>query len=82
MNKVTQIQKIVAFCKVHNNKITARDAYKLGIMRLASRINDMKRLGYWIATDFITVTNADGSKSRVARYTIVKYLEKEVYNVG
>lgn len=78
MNKVTQIQKIVAFCKAHKNQITARDAYKLGIMRLASRISDMNRLGYWIRSELITVENADGSKSRVARYTIVKYLESEV----
>ena len=82
MTKVTQVQKIVDFCKANNNQITARDAYKLGIMRLASRISDMKRLGYWIATDFITVTNADGSKSRVAEYKIVKYLGEELENVG
>ena len=81
MNKITQKQIILDYCKT-NTWITQRDAYKLGIMRLASRINDMKRLGYWIATDFITVENADGSKSRVAEYKIVKYLGEELENVG
>ena len=80
MNKVTQIQKIVNFCKAHNNQITARDAYKLGIMRLASRISDMKRLGYWVHSELVEVENADGSNSRVARYTIVKYLDEVVDN--
>ena len=82
MNKVTQIQKIVAFCKAHNNQITARDAYKLGIMRLASRICDMKQAGFVIISEYIKVENADGSSSYVKRYSIVKYPEKEVYNVG
>lgn len=82
MNKVTQVNKIVSYCKANNNQITQREALLLGIYRLASRISDMKRMGYWIAVEMIEVENADGSKSRVARYEIVKYLGNEVYNVA
>ena len=83
MNKTTQIQRIDAYCREHNDQITAKEAYlKLGIMRLASRISDMNRLGYWIRSELVMVENADGSKSRVARYTIVKYLEEEVDNAS
>ena len=79
MNKNTQVQRIDAYCREHNNQITAKDAYiKLGIMRLASRISDMNRLGYWIKSEMIQVENADGSKSHVALYTILKYLDSEV----
>ena len=81
MTKVTQIQKIVAFCKAHT-WITQRDAYKLGIYRLASRIYDMVQMGFVIIDEYIKVENADGSTSYVKRYSIVKYPEKEVYNVG
>ena len=72
MNKITQIQKIVEFCK-KNIWITQRDAYKLGIYRLASRIYDMDEMGYVIIREFIEVKNADGTTSRVKRYSIVKY---------
>lgn len=71
MNKTTQIQKIVDFCKIHI-WITQRDAYKLGIYRLASRIYDMDEMGYVIIREFIEVKNADGTTSRVKRYSIVK----------
>jgi hypothetical protein len=81
MTKVTQIQKIVEFCKAHT-WITQRDAYKLGIYRLASRIYDMVQMGFAIIDEYIKVENADGSSSYVKRYSIVKYPEKEVYNVG
>ena len=79
MNKVTQIHKIVEFCKA-NIWITQRDAYKLGIYRLASRIHDMLELGYEIIREYIKVENADGTTSYVKRYSIVKFPEKEVYN--
>ena len=71
MNKITQIAKISSYCSV-NTWITQRDALKLGIYRLASRISDMKKIGYWIERELIEVENADGTKSRVARYRIVK----------
>jgi len=79
MNKNTQVKRIDAYCRANNNQITAKEAYlKLGIMRLASRVSDMNRMGYWIDSKLITVENADGSKSRVALYTILKYLDEAV----
>ncbi len=52
--------------------ITQRDAFRLGIYRLASRISDMKAMGYQIMTEYVRVDNADGSNSRIARYKVVK----------
>ena len=51
-------------------KITQRDAYHMGIYRLASRVNDLRREGVDIKTEMVEVTNADGSKSRVAVYSL------------
>lgn len=77
MNKATQERKILAFCVRKTDEvvirfwITQRDAYKLGIYRLASRISDMKAKGYQIITEYIRVENADGTFSRIARYKIL-----------
>ena len=87
--KDTQIRKIENFCIRFrcNGKvkllfwITQRDAYKLGIYRLASRIADMKDLGYQIVTEYIRVENADGSFSRIARYKIIKTPDEVIHNV-
>lgn len=80
MNEYTQIQKIIEYCKKFT-WITQRDALRLGIYRLASRISDMKAGGFVIKSEFITVTNVDGTKSRVKRYAILKYPDgREFYN--
>lgn len=83
MTKTTQIKKIVEFFKTHS-WITQRDADFLGIKRLASRIWDMKQLGFVFIDEYIKVENADGTTSYVKRYSIVKYPDnyKEIYNVG
>lgn len=75
MTPDTQIKKIEDFCKT-KVWITQRDAYKIGIYRLASRIFDMDEKGYVIIREFVEVTNADGSKSRVKRYAIAKTPEE------
>lgn len=70
MKTNTQSKQIYDFMKA-NGGITQRDAYKMGIYRLASRIWDLKEAGHHIVSTTIEVTNADGSKSRVARYALV-----------
>lgn len=69
MNKVTQYEKIVKYMKEAGG-ITARDAMYLGCMRLASRIHDLKKMGYVISSEMIKVKNMDGSETYVARYKI------------
>lgn len=69
-----QTDKIIAFCEAHGS-ITQRQAFRLGIYRLAPRIIDLRNAGYVIGVESVTVTNRDGSKSRVARYTILRKKE-------
>lgn len=49
-------------------EITQRDANYEGIMRLAARINDLRKRGVKIETTMRTVINRDGSKSAIAVY--------------
>lgn len=67
---MTQCDKILKFMK-DNNGITPRDAMCFGCYRLGARIFDLKKAGHAISTTIITVTNRDGTRSNVARYTLV-----------
>lgn len=70
----TQEEKILRFMREYKH-ITQRQANRLGVMRLASRISDMRMDGHKIDVELIPVKNADGTKTRVAQYTLIK--EKE-----
>lgn len=71
---MTQCEKILNYIKEHGS-IDARQAYKLGIMRLASRISDLRVAGYKIRTEMKKVKNKDGSSSHVAVYSLLKNSE-------
>jgi hypothetical protein len=44
---------------------------QFGCFRLAARINDLKASGHDIHSQMITVTNRDGSQSKVAEYRLL-----------
>ena len=69
---MTQEEKVINYMREFGS-ITALDAIRdLGIMRLASRVSDLKRHGYAIRSDMVSVTNRWGEKTRIARYAEVK----------
>jgi hypothetical protein len=43
---------------------------ELGVMRLASRISNLKKQGYTIDSKFITVRNRYGEECRVKQYRL------------
>ena len=58
----------------HYGSITQYEAIEdLGILRLASRISELKKMDYPVKSRRVTVTNRFGEKCRVAQY----YLEEE-----
>lgn len=66
---MNQCEKIIDHIKQYGY-IDQRQALRFfGCGRLASRICDLKKAGYDIKTELVTVKNRDGSKSRVARYS-------------
>lgn len=71
MNIYSQNKRVFEYMKEHG-EISQREAYKLGIYRLSGRIFDLKARGTAIVTTIRTVTNADGSRSRVAFYKLAE----------
>lgn len=66
MDKVSQNNKILEYMENYGS-ITSREAMmRLNVMRLASRICDLKKKGYPIVTDMETSTNG----VRYARYSL------------
>lgn len=54
-----------------NGSITPLDALsEYGIMRLASRISDLRSMGYDISREMVSSRNRNGEATRYARYTL------------
>lgn len=67
-HKPTQNQRILDYINTFGS-ITQLDALKdLGVMRLASRISDLRRLGYPIISETESVENRFGEKCHIKRY--------------
>lgn len=69
-SKPTQNQRILDYIEQFGS-ITQLDALKdLGVMRLASRISDLKRQGYPIVSKIETVENRFGESCHIKRYSL------------
>lgn len=67
-----QNERVINYLR-DNESITQIEALsKLGIMRLASRISDLKKLGYQIVGEMITVKNRFGENCRVKQYKLIE----------
>lgn len=69
-HKPTQNDRILDY--IHKfGSITQLEALQdLGVMRLASRISDLRRLGYPIISDIEVVKNRYGEKCHIKRYRL------------
>ena len=66
---MTQVEKIIDYIETEGS-ITPLDALReFGCMRLASRITDIKRMGYPIKREMETSKNRRGESVRYARYS-------------
>lgn len=65
---MTQCEAVLEFMRVYG-EITQKDAYNMDIYRLASRINDLKREGYEIQTEYKEVDTRYG-KTKIAVYRL------------
>ena len=68
--KDTQCNKILEHIKEHGSisPIEARVLY--GVMRLASRVNDLRRRGHNITSEIVTGVDRNGGKVRYAVYKL------------
>lgn len=75
--KPTQNERILDYIEEFGS-ITQLDALRdLGVMRLASRVSDLKRLGYPIVSTTETVNNKFEEPCRIKRYSLAKARENE-----
>ena len=69
-NKPSQCQMIIDYINQFG-AITPLEAMQhLGIMRLASRVSDLRKSGYIIIDEWAEVPNRYGGKTRVKRYRL------------
>ena len=67
-HKPTQNERIISYIKQFGG-ITQYEALRdLGVMRLASRISDLKSLGYPLVGEMVVVKNRYGEECRIKRY--------------
>jgi len=68
----TQCDRLIEYMTFHPNGITQIEALSnLGILRLASRISELREDGCIIEKEMIKVTNKFGEKCHVAKYRLV-----------
>lgn len=68
-HRPSQNDRILAYINKHGS-ITQRDADKIGVMRLASRICDLRRLGYEIITKREKVKTKYDGIANICRYSL------------
>lgn len=65
---MTQIDRIARHIEDYGRITSLEAVNEYGIMRLASRVNDMRRLGYPIVSSTETGKNRYGEPTRYSRY--------------
>jgi hypothetical protein len=67
--KITQCEMIVEYLNTYK-EITPLEAMRyLGCYRLASRISDLKRQGYNIKSEMVSVATRNGGRTHIAKYS-------------
>lgn len=69
-HKPTQNDRILEYIKRFGSITQLEALQDLGVMRLASRISDLRSLGYPIISETEVVKNRYGEKCHVKRYRI------------
>lgn len=67
---MTQCERILRHLEDYGSITSLEAMSEYGIMRLASRVNDLRRLGYPIVTETVTGKNRYGEVTSYARYSI------------
>lgn len=70
--KATQCDRIIKYMNEFGSITQLEAIRELACFRLASRINDIKRKGYNVRTERITLKNRWGEPVRIARYSFAE----------
>ena len=67
---MTQTEKVLRHLEMYGSITPVEALQEYSIMRLASRISDLKKMGYDIATNMESGYNRFGEKVRYASYSM------------
>lgn len=70
MRKATQAERVLEYITTFGSITQLEALNDLGIMRLASRISDLKKMGYPIVSKVEAVKNRYGENCYIKRYSI------------
>ena len=70
--KMTQCEKIIRHLQDHGTISSLEAINEYGILRLASRVNDLKRRGYNIVGEIKTGRNRYGEKTNFKVYRLIE----------
>lgn len=68
--KQNQTARVLEFMEKHGGITQLEALSEISVMRLASRVSDLRKLGYPIESETVTVCNRYGEKCRVKRYRL------------
>lgn len=68
---MTQCERVLRHMKDYGSITSAEAMTEYGIMRLASRISDLKKLGFPIRKEMVSGKNRYGEPTSYARYSII-----------
>ena len=68
--KATQAERVLQYIEDFGSITQLEALNDLGVMRLASRISDLKKLGYPIASEIEAVKNRYGENCYIKRYRL------------
>ena len=66
----SQCSRILAYMEKHGSVTQLEALTELGVMRLASRISNLRKAGYEIECEWVEVHNRFGEKCRVKKYSL------------
>lgn len=67
---MTQCERLVAYMRDYGSITSAEAMSELGIMRLASRIADLKEMGMQIESKMVKGVNRFGQPTHFTRYSL------------
>lgn len=76
-SKPNQNERIIKYMQEFGSITQLEALTDLGVMRLASRISDLRTKGFSIRSTQETVSNRYGEKCRIKRYSLEVYDGKE-----
>lgn len=65
----TQAERVLWYIREHGSITQIEALNKLGVMRLASRVSDLRRQGFKITGKMVTVKNRWGEDCHVKQYS-------------